>query len=179
MNIIFPGMFREGKGQDMLIRAFHKYQQETKDMLSKVYLPGNGELLDVCKQLVKEKGLEKQVYFPGKLSKEEVLLFFDKSNILACTSKSETFSQVMAEGYCLGKCIVSTPVGIACDIIEEGKNGFIVHSVEELKNKLLWLNNHPDSLRKMGLRNYADREKFSWYYIAAMYKKLCMEMIRQ
>ena len=169
ISIILPGMFREGKGQDMLIKAFSLYQKETNNKKSRLYLPGEGEKFEFCKLMVRESGLEDQIIFPGKLSKGEMLQYYDKCNVLVLTSKSETFSQVLAEAFCLGKCIISTPVGIAEDIIEEGENGYIIHNEIELKNVLIKLSKDVDRLDEMGRRNYTQRKKFSWGVIAHDY----------
>lgn len=179
LRIIFPGMFREGKGQDMLIRAFYQYTIESVDNSSLVFLPGDGEMLDSCKQLVNDFKLNKQILFPGRLSKEEVLDYFDRSNILVCTSISETFSQILAEAFCLGKCIISTPVGIANDIIEDEKNGFIINNETQLKNVLLKLSDNLQLVNNMGLNNFTQKEQFSWQRISQDYAIICKSLLKQ
>ena len=170
---------REGKGQDMLIRAFYQYTIESVDNSSLVFLPGDGEMLDSCKQLVNDFKLNKQILFPGRLSKEEVLDYFDRSNILVCTSISETFSQILAEAFCLGKCIISTPVGIANDIIEDEKNGFIINNETQLKNVLLKLSDNLQLVNNMGLNNFTQKEQFSWQRISQDYAIICKSLLKQ
>lgn len=176
MRIIFPGMFREGKGQDMLIRAFALYRQETDDKDSVVYLPGDGELLNPYKKLVNNYGLQNQIIFPGKLPKDKILELFDQCNILACTSKSETFSQILAEGYCLGKCIVTRPVGIANDIVVNCENGFIIQNDTQLKDVLCQLSLDKSKYAKMGEFNYNHRFYFSWDKITKEYLDICKSL---
>ena len=173
LKIIFPGMFREGKGQDLLINAFALYKDTTGDTDSKVYLPGDGELLQDDIALAKSLGLHDQIIFPGRMSKEELLTLYDKSNILACTSKSETFSQILAEGYCLGKCIISRPVGIAKDIVNEGVNGYLVADEKEFNEVLIKLSLDSTLIPEIGKNNYKDRMRFSWSNIVDEYINIC------
>lgn len=177
MRIVFPGKFRIGKGQDMLIKGFAQYVQESGDKNSLVFLPGDGELVDSCKQLAETCGIQEQVIFPGKLSKEKLLELYDKCNIVACTSRSETFSQVLAEGYCLGKCIVTRPVGIAKDIVKNGENGYIVEDVEQLKKVFHSLSRQEEKIVEMGKKNYEDRKRFFWSSIMNGYIDICKSLI--
>lgn len=178
MKIIFPGKFRIGKGQEVLIKAFAQYLQETGDTESMVYLPGDGDLMEDCKTMTELLGIDKQVVFPGKLSKEKLLELFDQCNIAACTSKSETFSQVLAEGYCLGKCIVTRPVGIAKDIVVNGENGYIVHDAGQLKEVLSLLSSQKEKIIEMGRNNYERRNRFSWSKIMDGYIEICKSIIK-
>lgn len=177
MRIVFPGKFRTGKGQDILIKGFAQYVQESGDKNSLVYLPGDGELVESCMRLAETYGVQDQIIFPGKLSKEKLLELFDQCNIVACTSRSETFSQVLAEGYCLGKCIITTPVGIAEDIIQNGYNGYIINEESEIVNILCDLAQASSALVEKGFRNYNNRYRFSWYNIAAEYINLCRRLV--
>lgn len=179
LRVLFPGMFREGKGQDILIKAFALYKDATGDTDSKVYLPGDGELLQDNIALAQSLGLHNQIVFPGRMSKEELLTLYDKSNILACTSKSETFSQILAEGYCLGKCIITRPVGIASDIIRDGINGYIVGNEEQVKNVMLKLHDNKSQIIEMGSTNYNDRLRFSWDRIIDEYSKICSDTLNR
>jgi len=178
MRIVFPGKFRTGKGQDILIKGFAQYVQESGDKNSLVFLPGDGELVDSCKQLAETCGIQEQVIFPEKLSKEKLLELYDKCNIVACTSRSETFSQVLAEGYCLGKCIVTRPVGIAKDIVKNGENGYIVEDVEQLKKVFHSLSRQEEKIVEMGKKNYEDRKRFFWSSIMNGYIDICKSLIK-
>ena len=177
LRIVFPGAFREGKGQDKLIKAFSLYLKESNDHESILFLPGDGKLKLKCERLAEQLGVKNQVVFPGRLQKDEMVDLFDQCNVLACTSKSETFSQILAEGYCLGKCIITRPVGIASDIIHSGYNGYIVDSEEQIKDILLILNDNKTLIIEMGRKNYNDRMRFSWERIIEQYSQICKSIV--
>jgi glycosyltransferase involved in cell wall biosynthesis len=171
LHLIFPAQFRMGKNQDLIIRAFADYVKETKDSASDVTLPGNGPLKEKMQNLAVELGVGNQVHFPGLLSKEMVKKAYLASNIAIVASNSETFGQSIVEPYVLGRTVVSTPVGIATEIIKKGDNGYLFSSQSELTEVLLQIANHRQSLIEMGKNNFNLRDKFRWSCVTELYKK--------
>lgn len=170
LHLIFPAQFREGKNQDLIIKAFANFISQSRDSKSTLTLPGNGDLIDKMKDLVKDLGIESRVSFPGFVSKDEIKKMYLDSNIAIVASNSETFGQSIVEPYVLGRCIISTPVGIAPEIIKEGENGYLFKTQEELSDFLLKLNNNKDLLISIGKLNFKNRDKFSWNNISEIYK---------
>lgn len=177
LSIIFPAQFRKGKGQDILIKGFAKYVEKTGDVHSILCLPGQGDLLDKCKSLSASLGVEKQVVFPGLLSKSEVLSSYAKSNIAAISSNSETFGQCIVEPFVLGKCIITRHVGVADEIIQEGVNGFFFNTEGDFEQVLLSLYNNKKKIEEMGQNNFEKRDLFSWATINDSYIKLINSLI--
>ena len=99
--------------------------------------------------------------FPGLLCKEDVRLLYLKSNIGIVSSNSETFGQSIVEPFVLGRCVISTPVGIANDIIQNGVNGYIYTSQKDLVEKFDYLYTH----------NFKERDLFNWERISQVYKE--------
>lgn len=77
------------------------------------------------------------VRFVGEQTPREVKYWFDNSDIFLLFSNYETAAVVLEESLACGVPIVSTPVGIAPDVIDE-KTGVLVsyRDVEELSNRL-------------------------------------------
>jgi len=67
------------------------------------------------------------------------LLSSVSGSILFLSSRYEGFSLSLVEGMSQGLVPVSYPVGVAPEIISDGKNGFIVHSQKEAKEKIALL----------------------------------------
>lgn len=65
-------------------------------------------------------------------------------SIQLLTSRYEGFSLSMVEGMSQGLVPVSFPVGVAPEIIHDGKNGFLVNSVEEAKQRIQYLLDNPE-----------------------------------
>jgi len=169
LRLVFPAQFREGKNQDMIINAFAKYIRSNSDTDAQLTLPGSGPLLDDMMQLAKNLGVAHQVSFPGQLSKEEVKHAYLHSNIAIVASNSETFGQSIVEPFVLGRCLVTTPVGVAPEIIKEGENGCFFKSVSDLAEILLKLSSDKERLLRIGKNNYKERKLFNWTTITQQY----------
>lgn len=176
LNIIYPARFREGKRQDLLIQAFAKFINRHENFNAVLFLPGDGEGLDYCKQLVNRLKIKDKVCFPGLLDKYELLSYYDKCNIMVCSSISETYCQSLVEAYCLGKCIISTPVGIATELIQHGISGYIFNSEEDLIDILEKLSTSPILLSKISNQNKKFCYMFSWSNVSNKYLELTNEL---
>lgn len=169
LQMLFPAQFRYGKNQDLIIRAFANHIKKTGDSVSRLILPGSGPLWDEMKKLASNMGIENRVVFPGQCTKEEVLRLYMESNIGIIASNSETFGQCIVEPFVLGRCIISTSVGIAPDIIKDGENGYLYKSENELTAIMGWLYSSPSKIEEAGCNNYEQRNLFRWNAITKQY----------
>jgi glycosyltransferase involved in cell wall biosynthesis len=162
IKMIFPAQFREGKHQDLLIRAFARYCCEKGDKESELWLPGDGKNKTKCQDLAKNLGILKQVFFPGFVSKREIIGLVKNCNIGVIPSSSETFGQCIVEPFVSGRCIITRKVGIASEIITDGINGFFFETEDELTSIILKISENPEIIRLMGDKNFENRKLFSW-----------------
>lgn len=174
LQMVFPAQFRYGKNQDMIIRAFSKFIDETNDTKSHLVLPGSGPLLNGMKDLVKLLKINDRVSFPGQCTKSEIKDYYLKSNVAIISSNSETFGQSIVEPFVLGRCIISRPVGIAPDIIEK-ENGFLFNNEKDLYNIFVYCSKYVSSIRDKGYNNYILRQTFSWQNISKEYLNLIIQ----
>ncbi len=160
LRLIFPAQFRKGKNQKMIIRAVEEYIKATGDKTIELILPGNGYLLHNCKEYVNAHGLENNVSFPGKLSLNEVIALTEQCNVAVISSNVETYGRCITEPFCLGRCVVTRPTGIAKDIIKHKKNGFFFNKEKELKQVLIKLHNNPELLTSCANQAFEDKKIF-------------------
>ncbi|MBQ3582301.1 MAG: glycosyltransferase family 4 protein [Alistipes sp.] len=172
LQMVFPAQFRYGKNQDMIIRAFARHIHKNGDTESHLYLPGMGELSEEMKELTKNLGIADRVSFPGFCSKQEVLQLYLKCNIGIVASNSETFGQSIVEPFVLGRCVVSTHVGIADDILVDGENGYFFASEDELVDVFERLYRNQALIGKAGNINYSKRQMFAWDNVTERYVEL-------
>lgn len=119
----FSLAFLEGKkGFEVLLKAFSKYFSNSK---SKLLIGGDGSQKEFLINLTKELGIENQVEFLGRLSREEVAKYMSLCDVFVLPSKYETFGVVYIEALASGKPIIGTYNGGAEDIINKN-NGLIV-----------------------------------------------------
>ena len=102
--------------------------------------------------------------YKGFLNKKSdhrsVLDFYDKIDVLLITSKTEGTPMPLLEASASKKCILSTDVGIASEILDKWA---IVRDVNEMKTKLKYLEDHPDFLKRQAEKNYeVVNKKFSY-----------------
>jgi glycosyltransferase involved in cell wall biosynthesis len=176
-KLIFSAQFRLGKNQGILIKAFIKYCKATNDVLSVLYLPGEGEFRKECQDLALKSGFSNQIIFPGLLNKKEVVDLMHLCNIAVITSSSETFGQAIVEPFVLGMCILTTKVGVAPDIIKDGINGFFFKKEEELTALLIKISKDKQLIQRIGNNNFMKRELFSWKNSAIEYSRLINKLV--
>jgi len=176
LQMVFPAQFRYGKNQDLIIRAFARHIHNNGDTESHLYLPGMGELSEEMKELTMNLRIADRVSFPGFCSKQEVLQLYLKCNIGIVASNSETFGQSIVEPFVLGRCVVSTHVGIADDILVDGENGYFFASEEELIGVFERLYRNPELIVRASSINYSKRQMFAWDNVTERYVELINEM---
>lgn len=172
LQMVFPAQFRYGKNQDVIIKAFAQHIKETGDCISHLTLPGSGELLEQMKSLASELGIADRVSFPGQCVKEQIRQLYLQSNIGIVASNSETFGQSIVEPFVLGRCVITTPVGIAPDIIQEREGGFFFQTKKQLTQIMELLYNDQALIAVCGTRNSNMKEQFRWATICQHYCSL-------
>lgn len=110
------------KNQAMMIRAFAKVADEFPDWQLVIY--GEGPLRAELEFLVSSFKLQERVLLPGRI--EHVVEELRKSKIFCMSSDYEGMSNAMIEAICVGLPIVTTDVSGVKELVEDGKNGFVV-----------------------------------------------------
>lgn len=167
VKLITIGGMSESKAQDFLIEVMKLYKDEGKSNVS-LDIIGNGQLMPYLQGKVKEYGLEEQVNFIGYIDKPEDYLA--KADIYVHSAKREGFGLVLIEAMACGLPVVTTDGGGNAEIIEEGKNGFLIRErnvaafkakVDELiANKELYKamsNNAEVYSKQFDIKDYAEK----------------------
>lgn len=90
-----------------------------------LHIGGDGAMRGNLEQLVNNLGIENQVRFLGKLSRESVLKTMQCSDAFVLSSRYETFGVVLIEALALGKPVIATRCG-GPESIVNGDNGILV-----------------------------------------------------
>ncbi|MCX6545006.1 MAG: glycosyltransferase family 4 protein [Acidobacteria bacterium] len=162
LRFVFPGEFRSGKNQDLLIRAFAKFVSASSDRGAELVLPGAGAQLEGCRSLARHLGLEGRVIFPGFLNREEMVGWYLRSQCAVVPTNVETFGHCIVEPLVLGRVVLTRRVGVAEDVIVHGENGFLFDTEDELVEMLLSLDGRRDELAAIAKRALACRDRFGW-----------------
>jgi glycosyltransferase involved in cell wall biosynthesis len=156
-----------------LIRAFSIVRKERPARLA---ILGEGSERAKLKALVKELGLEGDVWMPGFV--DNPFKFMKRATVFALSSKFEGFGMVIAEALAVGTPVVSTdcPSGPA-EILGEGKWGKLVPvgDHEKLAEAILEAIENPPDREKLKERG----RDFSLDRIGQQYLQLITELLEK
>jgi glycosyltransferase involved in cell wall biosynthesis len=174
LRLIFAGEFRKGKNQEVLINAIKNVILDTGFNSIYLILPGKGEKLERCKELVRKYNLLDNVIFPGFLDRDNVYNLYLSCQFAIIPSNVETFGHCIVEPYLLGRVVITREVGVANDIIINEYNGIIFKNENDLIEKIKNLLMNEDLCGKISNNTLLHREKFKWEYVC---KRLYEEVL--
>ncbi|MBZ5202255.1 N-acetyl-alpha-D-glucosaminyl L-malate synthase BshA [Planomicrobium chinense] len=119
--LIHVSNFRNVKRVPDVIETFLRVQ---KHVPSKLLLVGDGPEMGRTVQQVKELGLEQHVLFLGK--RDNLSELYNISDVKLLMSEKEAFGLVLLEAMACGVPCIGTNIGGIPEIIESGKNGYLV-----------------------------------------------------
>lgn len=101
-----------------------------------------GGYLDELKTLASELGIDQFIRWMGPVTPEKLSTFYTESDLFLYTSQYENFGQPLLEAAAHGLPLLSTKVGVAAELIEEGKTGFFINDdPESLSDHIMKLEN--------------------------------------
>lgn len=133
-NFTAVGRFVDKKAPHLTIKAFAEVAKQYTD--ARLFFGGKGKLLNACKDLVKELGIEEQVSFLGKLSRPEIIELFSNSlafvqhSVTAENGDSEGTPVAIMEASAAGLPVVATRHAGITDVIQHGITGFLVEEFD-------------------------------------------------
>lgn len=126
-SICAIGRIEENKGSDRVVEVIRLLHQEGKNY--HLYFIGAGDMEEELKKRVKEYELEDHVHFLGY--QKNPYQYLSQMKVLLSMSKQEGFPGVYVESLSLGIPFVSTDVGGAEELSQEGRFGQIIESNQE------------------------------------------------
>ena len=164
LRFLFLGHLSAGKGLRQLLGAWNGLGPEKGELV----LMGGGAQ-DEWKNLAGAG-----VIFRGPGSRGEVLAEMARCDVLVFPSLFEGFGLVILEAMAAGLPVIASRNTGGPDVIEEGKEGFIVPagSVVALREKMEWCVRNPEKVVEMGRAGHRRAELFSWENYGHQYKML-------
>lgn len=143
--------FEPKKGQDVLVRAFHRIHADFPDMRL-VLIGRSGETEIALRSLAEELGVGDKVAIIKDLAHRKVTAILKKAVIFALPSRTESFGIVILEAGIFNVPVVASAVGGIPEILQDGVNGYLVppDDPDALGAKLAFL-----------LRDRVERERLS------------------
>lgn len=127
--VLAAGRFVDWKGFDILINSFADVLQSLaaagKKLSVRLFLAGDGEEKDALQKIVKDRGIENHVVFPGFV--RDIRPFLQMSDLFVLPSKEpEPFGLTLLEAMASGVPSIATQCGGPKDMIEHGRSGWLV-----------------------------------------------------
>jgi glycosyltransferase involved in cell wall biosynthesis len=155
LQLLFVGRINQRKGIKYLLEALRLLNS------SEVYLTVCGRVVDGLELFRSFAG---QVEVRPSVSPAELVAAYQAADMFVFPSVAEGFAQVLLESLSSGLPILSTTRTAAPDLIEEGKQGFIVEPrrPDLIAERIDWALSHRDQVVEMGRQARIQAEQFTW-----------------
>lgn len=121
-RIVFAGRFMEQKNLLQIVRTL----VQLRDLHWQCVMIGDGPLMPDIRGAIAEYDLQERFLLTGWLTPEEVLDWFDKSDILFMPSFSEGLPVVGVQALAKGLAIIVSKIGGFLDIVDDEENGYLI-----------------------------------------------------
>lgn len=177
INILFVGRIARVRRIEILLQSAAKLkipfrvtlvggEEKTSSLSKRGYVT---ELKKLCETL----NISNQVSFTGPVPQNELYKWYRKADIFVYPSMYENFGQPILEAAAAGLPIISTPVGVATELITNNETGFIFTGDEkELTDRITQIANNNLRLDMgIALRKKV-RRRYGWEKIINQYVAL-------
>lgn len=161
--LIFPARLDRNKNQKFLIDAMKILINKSSNI--HLLLPGNDELNGYYQNIVNEKNLNKNIHFLGY--RNDIPKLMKISDIAVSSSLREGLPVNVIEAFACGLPVVALNCRGMSDLIENGKNGYIINNINEFVEKII------------DIYNKREREEYSNYDMKIVKKYDYHEIIKK
>ena len=146
------------KNQELTLRAFRQARVDgaTLVFIGSEFNEYQAMVRDLDQQLAKSHP-EGRVVFLEKINREMTLGAFRACDVFVLTSKGENQPIVLLEAMACGKPFISTESGCISELV----GGLVVHTEQEISEKMKYLSEHPEVRNALG---QTDREEILAHY---------------
>ena len=121
-EILFVGRLSPEKAPDVMLSAL----AELRDVPFRLRVVGSGPMEAHLKALAKQLDLDTKCDFTGSVPRNELAGYYLSSDVLVLPSLAEAQSVVALEAQVCGVPVVASNVGGIPEVVEHGRNGFLV-----------------------------------------------------
>ena len=163
--ILFSGAMYDHRGIDVLLEIASKVIESIPEV--KFVLLGDGPELNKLKEIVDRKNISKNVIFKGWIDRDRIPMELKNATIgigplkLTTVTKNALPIKIL-EYMASGLPILAKNGTLPNDVLDNGKNGFLIDSNEELEKKIIILLNDLELNKQMSKKSIQMIQKFSW-----------------
>ncbi|MFH1565142.1 MAG: glycosyltransferase family 4 protein [bacterium] len=145
----------ERKGVDLVISALVNFSEELRDVVYIVV--GDGPKMEDLKRLSASEGWQLPIIFTGRISDEELDLWYRMCDVFILTPKKsefdvEGFGIVYAEASSYSKPVIGSRLAGICEAVQDGVTGVLVEpdNIEEIGQAIVELFNDEELRERLG-----------------------------
>jgi glycosyltransferase involved in cell wall biosynthesis len=170
VQLVFAGRFVTQKNPLQIVKVLSKLE----DLSWHCAMLGDGPLLEEVRSEIEKTRLQGRFGLAGWVTNEQVLNWFSKSDILFMPSLSEGLPVVAVQALAMGLALVVSKVGGFVDIVDDGKNGFLIESndQEEFVRSLRTLISDSQKLMQFRQASLQKATRFDIVRVAEQYESL-------
>lgn len=178
-TMLQAGALLSAKRQTVTLRAFAALKKKYPDMT--LTLVGQGPEQENLNALCAELGIAEAVRFTGQLSNQNVLAEMAQARFFCMPSVREGFGIVYLEAMACGCITIGTEGEGIADLIENGKNGFLVppDDPDAIVDVAEWCFAHPGPADAIAQRGKQVAMTLTWEKNAVKYIALFQSLIQQ
>jgi len=151
-DMLFIGRVVKLKGVQFIIDILSQIKDKHPEV--RLLIGGDGEYLGELKKQAEELNVNDKVIFLGSLGRNQVKEQLANCDLFILPSMSEGLPRVLIESMAMGKFMIASDVGAIKEIIENGKNGFLVnpYNLQQIKEKIVYCLDNKKKIKELGIR---------------------------
>jgi glycogen synthase len=172
LQLLYVGRLRVEKGIFVILKALELLVNErgkldSGEMPIHLHIFGSGDQVyaDELQAFLQEKRLVQAVTFHGKIPQDELIAYYDRSDIMLVPSLwQEPFGLVIAEAMARRLPVIASNVGGPAEILTHEEDGLLVKAGDErdLAHAIRLLMENPEKRKQLGEAAHATvRERFT------------------
>lgn len=179
-ELVFAARLEKNKGIWNLIKAVEILRKQKSSANIKLLIIGDGSLKKKLQRYIMAKNLTQNVIFSGWLKTSgDVAEALNSAKIFVNPSFNEGGPRVLLEAMACGLPVVTTKVGVALDLIENGENGFFSGwSPEHLAERIGVLLNDENLRQKISVSGKQAVQQFDKKAMIENYTQAIKAMIQ-
>lgn len=161
-SLITVGRLTKRKGQDKILNAFKKVQEQVP--AAHLHILGKGPLREELVEISEELDISDVVTFHGYVNNERKVELMNEAGLFVFASRQEGYGLVVLEAMAAGLPVVAKKLPVYEDFFENGTNGYLVNTpVDEnlAKATIILLYNHT-TRQAISKRNRNKAAQYSW-----------------
>lgn len=160
-KLIFVGRISKNKRIDLLIDRFSEAAEEFPDKKLEIIGEDFDKIVKELKTKVKQKGLEKKVFFSGKISEKKLIKKVKQAGFNLSASEYEGFGIAVIEGMASGTIPTVNNIKAFRELVKNNKTGYLIDFREKDSLKKVFEKREKE-LEKVSKNCITESKKFGW-----------------